>query len=239
MLKKLMVIGFLSMMALTALSQDNGEKDNKGGYSGGTGFFSIGYGNHPTGKLENFLPQGSPGLSVHHLSTGGGGYFMINDLIIGGSGNGIKGESISTDSFEANTIGGTGFFNIGYRVASSKKLNFFPLLGIGGGGLGIEINETEALNPDDIRNNPGRTIEIDQSGLLFDFSLNMEWYPLGTGNENGYGGLLTGLKVGYVYQPFETEWEYDGNDINNPPDYNFSGVYARLVIGFGGASQGN
>lgn len=235
MIRKIAFTCLLSILALTGIAQD----DENTNYSGGVGFFSIGYGNHPTGKLENFLPEGSPGLSVHHLNTGGGGYFMVNDLIIGGSGTGITGETFTTDSFEANTIGGTGFFNIGYRVASSNQLNFFPLLGIGAGGLGIEINENKNLKPKDIRENPGRTIKIDQSGFLVDLSLNLEWYPLSGDSKDEVGGLMTGLKVGYVYQPFENDWEYAGGSISNPPDYNFSGFYAQLNLGLGGSNRGD
>lgn len=222
------------ILPLSLLAQS--ERDT---YSGGAGYFAIGYGNFLTSELQNFLPEGSPELSNHHMLTGGGGYAMINDFIIGGSGYSITGESVSTDSYEANTSGGTGFFNVGYRVASSEDLNFYPLFGIGGGGLGMEIKETNNLTTKEIVEDPGRAIQIDQSGWLVDFSVNLEWYPISGGDDDGHGGLLTGLKVGYIYQPFENDWEYEGGNINNTPDFNLSGFYAQLTIGGGGFSIDN
>lgn len=232
--KAILLVFLVSIIPLCSPAQDTSATNTT--YSGGAGSFQIGYGNFQTNKLQNFLPAGAPSLGNHHLTVGGGGYAMINDFIIGGSGFSITGETVSTSNLEANASGGAGFFNVGYRVAGGKALNVYPLLGIGGGGLGMEINQTANLTTSDIRSNPGRAITIEQSGWLFDLSMNLEWYPIAGGNENDYGGLMAGLKVGYLYQPFADDWEYEGGDISNTPNFNLSGFYVQLTLGAGGFS---
>lgn len=227
-MKKLISFTLLFCLIAASSLMAQSEKDFT---KGGGGYFSIGYGNYDVGKLQDFLPEGTEELSNDHLLIGGGGHSYINNFIIGGSGLGISGSSISNDSLEANTSGGMGFLDLGYMIVQNKKIGFYPLVGIGAGGFGININELKKLSLEDVRNDPGRAIEASTGGLMLDFSLNFNFYPLMKEEDGGYGGLLTGLEVGYNHSFYNGEWEHDGGTITNGPDFNLTGFYAKLTFG--------
>ncbi len=227
-MKTLSLLLFAFLMVSNVIVMAQSDKDFK---AGGGGYFSIGYGNYDVGKLQDFLPEGTKELSNDHLLIGGGGHSFKNNFIIGGSGFGITGKSISNDSLKAETSGGMGFLDVGYMIVQNGQIGFYPLVGIGAGGFGININELKKLSLEDVQNDPGRAIEASTGGLMLDFSLNFNFYPSMKEDEEGYGGLLTGLEVGYNHSFYDGEWEHDGGNITNGPDFNLTGFYAKLKFG--------
>jgi opacity protein-like surface antigen len=203
---------------------------------GGGGGFEIGYGSFPVTDLETFLPSGFA-FQNDHLILGGGGFSFRDRFVLGGSGYALNGNDINNDSLDISTSGGYGTFNFGYIIVDKAKFKLYPLIGIGGGGYSVSIAKRKNVTATEVAQDPGQEIEISNGGLIMDFSVNLNFLPLLNPDEDkrGYGGFMTGLKAGFLYQFPSSEWSFRGGSVTNSPDFGIRGFYVKLIIGgFGG-----
>ncbi|MBA3899251.1 MAG: hypothetical protein H0X62_03425 [Bacteroidetes bacterium] len=202
-------------------------------YSGGLGYFYGGYSGIETSTInQRFAQFGIPELASGGIAMGGGAFGIFNRIIIGGEGMG----------FSANTINATqqvdydfsyGMLNIGYLVLTTKKTLFYPMAGIGAGGVFIRVRErigTPDLN--DILANPNRGVELQARSLMLNFSLNVTHFTFG--RENRIGGMALGLSVGGYFSPMRADWTYLGTSLSNAPDTRLNGWFVTLKFGGGG-----
>lgn len=200
---------------------------------GGGGGFNVGYGNFNVSKLQEFLPSDFKSLNNDHLLLGGHGYSFLGNLVIGGSGMGVIGNSINSSGLKVNVNGGFGTFDIGYLVINKEALKVYPVVGFGGGGFGINVARNEDVSVSEVKNSPGREINISKGGFIFNFSANLSFVPVlkYDEEENTYGGFMAGIKAGYLYQLPSSNWSYSGGDVTDGPDFGLNGPYITLVIG--------
>ena len=93
-----------------------------GNHELGVGYFVIGGGT---------LTGGSSGAAT---TLGGGGHSVaVSGLILGGEGHSV---------FSDEGAGGLGFFDIGYAAVRRGNLIVYPLLGLGGGSLARDSDDT-------------------------------------------------------------------------------------------------
>jgi hypothetical protein len=175
--------------------------------------------------------KGYPEFSKNFISIGGGGHGVINKIIIGGEGCGFLKKRGVTDDYKLSISGGCGFFDIGYMIYSSDKLNIYPTLGLGGGGLNFKIVQ-RGVSPsfDDVLGDPKKGVFLSTTrGFLLKLGLGTE-YLLKLWGE---GGLSIGLRMGYTFGSFK-DWDMCGIDISGGPKTGFTGPFISLVIGFWG-----
>lgn len=208
--------------------------------TGGGGGFNVGYGYMDVSKLHNFVPANIGKFSNEHLLMGGNGFGIIGNFVIGGGGTGIMGDLIKSDSINYSISGGLGTFDFGYLIYNKEKIKIYPMLGIGGGGFGLQISRNNNVSVKNLVNDPAREINISIGGFIFDFSINMNLSPVLNYNEkdNSYGGFMTGLKAGYLYSLPSSDWTYTGGDITGGPDFGLNMVYVKLIIGGFGYQDG-
>ncbi len=218
---------FLAAM-LVASAQEISKPREMGG-----GGFTIGYGNMDVSGLHVFVPENVKDFRNDHLVIGGAGYGIVDRFVIGGSGFGMIGDDITTDSLKISLGGGLGTFDFGYLLLSAEKMKIFPLIGIGGGGYGLNIARNKNVTVNEILENPGQEINIGIGGFVADVSLNINVIPVFNYDEkeNAYGGFMTGLKAGYIYSLPSSSWSFTGGDIINGPDFNLSMFYVKIIIG--------
>lgn len=203
---------------------------------GGMGYFMFGGSiidiNSLNSRLEN---KGYSKLSNNFISFGGGGHGIINKVIIGGEGHGLIGKETTSGNYKTSLNCGYGFFNLGYIIYSTRNFNIYPLLGLGGGGMSLKIVERGTPSFDEVLDNPKRSTELSTGGLLIHLSVGTDYLLKKVcGCGEGEGGLVFGLRVGYILAPFKGDWEMDGLDISEGPEIGITGPYIRLMIGFGG-----
>jgi hypothetical protein len=208
-------------------------------YHAGGGGLTIGYGTMDVSPLHNFVPGGVSSFSNNQLLIGGMGHGFLGNFVIGGSGSAIIGDKIKTGANNYSLGGGVGTFDFGYLVVNRPKIRLFPLLGVGGGGYGIQITENSSVSAADIRTDPAREINISQGSFVLDFSLNLNVIPVLVYHEKdrSYGGFMTGLKVGYLYGLSSSDWRYSGGDVTGGPDFGLNMFYVKLIIGGFGYSE--
>lgn len=235
-MKKIIISAIALWMCHPTVQAQKGNETYKAMGGGG---FTLGYGYMDVSDLQTFAPKGTPQISNNMMVIGGTGHGFINRLVIGGSGFGIVGDVVKTDSVRTSVGGGAGTFDIGYLVLDREKVKAWPMIGIGGGGFGVQMTRLRNLTAGQVSGNPAQEININQGGLLADVSFNINFIPSVKYDpeENAYGGLMTGLKLGFIYSIPRSDWRYSGGEITGGPKFGLSMVYLKLVIGGFGYSK--
>jgi hypothetical protein len=161
--------------------------------------------------------------------------------MIGGEGHALIGQEEATPGgeFELSAGGGYGLFRIGYLAFETAGFDLYPLVGIGGGSLNVDIKGRSAPTFDDVLDAPARSSSLSTSGFLLDASVGVN-YRIALAEEGGpsTGGLLLGMEVGYTYQPGGSSWKLDGlNNVAGGPDFKLQGFHLRVSLGGWGRSE--
>jgi hypothetical protein len=197
-----------------------------------------GYGYMDVSKLQVFVPKNIGKFSSNHIIMGANGFAIRNKCIYGISGYGITGDLIKSDSINVSLKGGVGTFDFGYLILNKKNVKIFPMIGIGGSAYGLQIEKNKDVSVSKISDNPGQEIKITKGGFVADLSLNLNFTPSPSSNEKkNYGGIMTGIKLGYVYSLPSSDWKFSGGDITGGPNFGLNMFYAKLIIGGFGYSN--
>lgn len=218
-------------------AQETDDSPEDGGaptQSEGAGYFAIGTNVTELGPLNDRLSgAGYPTFSSEMLSIGGGGYGVsAGRLLLGGEGYGL----ITSDAgYQGRTVsvgGGYGLFTLGYLFRPRHNLRVFPQVGIGGGGLVLEIGSAGADDFDDVLETPNRSATLEQGSVLVSLGAGLE-YQFSTPGDRG--GIRVGLRAGYLLAPYTSDWQIDDHSLSSGPDATLGGPFLRLTIGGGGS----
>ncbi|MCS7213199.1 MAG: hypothetical protein NZ927_03125 [Candidatus Calescibacterium sp.] len=234
MIKKALALSFILIFGLCIGNLYAFEK------YGGNGYFLFSGHIVPFGDINSFLKRkGYPQLEALPLSIGGGGYAIIGRIIIGGEGRGvITGGTGENQNYKTSFSLGYGYINIGYNIFSTKQINLYPTVGIGGGAISVSIEEKKRI-PSSIdeavklENLPRKT-ELSRGSLVLNIAIGGD-YLLGKTDEKGAAGFITGFRIGYILPVVNSRWSIEGTDLNKGPDLNLSGFYFSVVLGGGGS----
>jgi hypothetical protein len=233
MLKAAMIIALVFAFGSQLLAQE--KKSRK--LSGGMGYFMTGYSLNDYSGINSLLKtNGYPEMKEGGVAFGGGGHFINNNVIIGGEGNGLTGSLTKNSTYQVKSSTGYGFFNMGYMLVHKNKFLMYPMMGLGGGGTTIAITllEDAPATFQYLLEDPGRESYINTGGFLMNFSLNANLIVLGGGSDKGTGGLMAGIRLGYILDPATNSWKFNENKLSGSPDSGLSGFYFRITIGGGG-----
>lgn len=202
---------------------------------GGIGYFSVDYAALNVDNLNTSLTAfGYPELSQSMISLGGGGYGIMGRWVVGGHGHTLLGPREDYQSYEMGLTMGYGFLNLGYAIFTSPVIDVFPMVGFGTGGLSLDITWDEPADFNDLLNNPQTSTEIAYEGFLLELGINGSILLNRSEDPFSMGGLTVGIQAGWVLDPFDNEWQINGNEVSNAPDMGMGGPYIRLIIGGGG-----
>jgi len=225
------------LFANQSQSQDKAASTDKGG---GMGYSMFGRGTIDISDLNARLEsKGYSTMSDNFFSAGGGGHrIFASGLIIGGEGHAVLGEEATSGNYKNSVQIGYGFLNLGYIVYSLQELRFYPLLGLGFGGMTFTIKEDVAsLSLDNVLDNPGRKAEIATGGVLLNLAVGMDYLLKFGEDKTGKAGMVLGFRAGYTLSPFKGDWGMDDLEISGAPKIGITGPYIRLMIGGGGIEK--
>lgn len=192
----------------------------------GAGYFGPGMTIFKYGELNTRLANhGFDTINDRQFTFGGGGWGQSKRVRFGGFGMG-GGKTMVNDTVSIELGYGVGFFEVGYSLINTKHFIFTPMLGIGGGGLGLKIT---AIRPptsvDSLLNYPGGKSQLSYGGLAM--------YP-GFAIDIPISVIGLSLKGGYIWSPINSGWQHEGFGVINGPKINLDGPFASLGIMFGG-----
>lgn len=202
---------------------------------GGAGYFAIGTNvigiDALNDRLESF---GYPTFGSAFLSLGGGGYGLVGGrFLLGGEGHGLIRPAQSVQGRTVSVGGGYGLFTLGYQAWTSPTTRVYPQVGVGAGGLTVDIGSTgEATDFDDVLDDPNRRAELTRGSLLVSLAVNLTYEAFSAPDEEG--GFRIGLQAGYLLAPLSSDWQLDDAALDDGPDAGFGGPFVRLLIGGGG-----
>lgn len=197
------------------------------------------------------------------LTAGFQGYGVFNSIILGGELQGGIGSattglqydtvfvnrssSATTASTTSRFIQSNAMLNIGFVALRKRGIIAYPMLGLGYGTSGIWLKSsspnlrvypqvTDVVSRDD-RNLQNMIIWT--GNFLMDFGLGFQ-YMLGASTEDRAKGFSLGFRVGYQMQlatdNIKVNFNKKGADsflVSDMPALGNSGIYAKLMIGFG------
>lgn len=201
---------------------------------GGAGFFAIGTNvigiDALNDRLESF---GYPTFGSAFLSLGGGGYGLVGGrFVLGGEGHGLIRPAQSVGGREVTAGGGYGLATLGYLAVAQSNWRVYPQVGVGAGGLTLDIGSTGAVTDfDDVLDDPNRRAELTRGSLLVSLAVNLTYDAFSAPEDEG--GFRVGLQAGYLLAPLSSDWQLDDATLDDGPDAGFGGPFVRLLIGGG------
>ncbi len=220
----------------------------------GRGAFQAGFQTTDLASLNaRLVGAGYPTFDEEFLTLGGFGLGSVGRLLIGGEGHALMPLENTTDDgvYRTRLSGGYGMFNLGVMAVSTRALDVYPVFGIGGGGMSLEVIERSSPTFDDVLDEPGRSSRLTESGFLVSASLGVD-YRFGAdrrsrrwdrrrdhdrdrdrGNDDGGGGgLFVGVRAGWLWAPGDAQWELDAlNEVAQGPEVGPTGLFVRVSIG--------
>ncbi len=248
-----MVRPLTAMLALAFLAAESSGVAAQEGPAG-RGAFQIGWHAPDIDGLNSSLSDaGFPTFDdAGFLTLGGFGFGTVGRVIIGGEGHGFlpREEDTADGVYRSRLTGGYGLFNLGYVAWSSPRVDVYPILGVGGGGMSLEIIERSSPTFDDVLDDPGTSTTLTSETWLVSAALGVDWRFGGhdarrdrtrdrirdrdrdEDDDRGRGGFFVGLRGGWMWAPGDVNWELDElNDVAGGPDTVPDGFFVRVSIG--------
>ena len=198
--------------------------------------FSAGYLNLDNSEFQSFLAPQFKELSAHYGLIGGSGYIMLGDFLVGATGQAIFGPEIEHGTQKVELLGGMGFANLGYAFVNTDRLKIYPMMGIGGGTIGMLKSNHGDLEMDEILDNSLGEMKVSIRNLMMDFSAGLDFSPywkIHRNNKSG-GALNLGLRAGYIFGAENNHWVYRGGEVLGGPDFGMSSFYVKVLVGVSG-----
>jgi len=131
--------------------------------------------------------------------------------------------------------GGYGLATVGYLAVARSGWQVYPQVGVGLGGVSVEIGSADGANFDDVLDAPNREARLNRGQLLASLALHAT-YTLGA--PEGASGFRIGLQVGYLFAPAHGDWTMGGHTLPGGPEAGLDGAFFRLLLGGGSLVQG-
>ncbi len=222
----------LALISTIKISNAQEQKTDKKLY-GGAGYFAFRISNYDFKNLNDVLKANNlkefNNLSV---SYGGGGYGIINRLVLGGEGFTASSNNQLDTAYKSSMNLEYGLFKIGYLLINNKKLFIYPSLGIGSIQQQIKIVENTQKDFNQQLSNPKRGIELINDQLLIDLGINGNIYLSKSST------VSLNWQVGYqITSSNANNWRDQTGTIANAPKQSYNAAYAQIGLVFGGFSR--
>ena len=113
-----------------------------------------------------------------------------------------------------------------------RGLKLFPIIGIGGGSLNLNIiKDIPALSFDEILENPERGINISTSQFLFKFEVGIDYLLKIAEDKVEQAGSLFGIRAGYTFSPHRSNWMMNDLEILGAPETGITGPFIHFMFG--------
>lgn len=121
----------------------------------------------------------------------------------------------------------------GYSIVSTERVKFYPILGVGFGGVSANYNTIDNMTSTQFASNPGVQGAVSKYMACFDGALNLDLLMPSKrwSNDKATYGRAISLRVGYTQGLGVGNWEFKGARIIDNPTYNPGIFYAKVQFG--------
>jgi opacity protein-like surface antigen len=213
----------------SSIAQD--EKPPEEGSSsttGGFGYFAMSGQQFKLAPLNILLEQhGYPTFEDKDLAFGGGGFFVLNNILIGGEGHSLREQTIANKNYELSLSLGSGSFNLGYLFLNNDNFSLYSYARIGGSTVDVTItNKNAAVSMTDIIQQPNQSAHLSKQSFLATPVVGFIYKPT--------SGLFLGLQAGYNIVYMQRSWKVEDTALDEGPSTHIGGPFLRLTLGGGG-----
>ena len=197
-------------------------------------FFTIGGNWLDLDKLNASLANNKYSrLSESSFSIGWCGYKVPKGrFLFGGETQYLFRKQVEKGEFRTSIDGNYLLFNFGYLL-NSGDCNAYPLVGIGGGWSRLRITETGELSFKDILDNPRRESSLWNAYFMLNVGFGADYIIFKHEDKKKKDGLALGMRLGYTFAPWISDWHLDKEELNGGPETGITGPYIRFMIGRG------
>ena len=241
-MRKLLLALTLSLLSCSAAMacEDDSDCDFEDDF-GLNIFFNIGYNSLDLNNLnKTFEADGYRPFGQDQLKMGGSLQLFFGNIMTEFEGSGIMNQPVLNDKYVTKMSAGHALFNLGYAIQPIDELRIYPFVGLGMGMIDIQFNQRNlVLSFSEFLNDPGRQAKLSTALFLLNTGLGIN-YTL-----PGDFPLTLGLKGGYLWTPFESNWwqlhdtldkdatqERGAANVSDGPGVKLNGPYLNLAIGF-------
>jgi hypothetical protein len=121
----------------------------------------------------------------------------------------------------------------GYSLVSTDRVKFYPIIGVGFGGVSANYNSINNMSSTQFAANPGVEGTVTKYMACFDGALNLDLLMPSKrwSNDKASYGKTISLRVGYTQGLGVGNWMFKGARIIDNPTYNPGMVYAKVQFG--------
>jgi hypothetical protein len=201
------------------------------------GYALVGAVSHDLGGINTALAgQEFESLDETVASLGGGIHVLLGRWIVGAEGFGLfpRESTRAGDAWRARLMGGGGVFNVGYVMVQAGGVTLYPIVGIGGGGLTLQMEDRSFPTFDEVLADPGRSSIMTTMSMIVQPAIGVDHLiPFGREVEGVVPGLLLGIRFGYTFTPLNSDWYRHRSRIPGGPSQGMEGGFVRIMIGGG------
>jgi|GEM_PF-3137525 len=193
------------------------------------GMLSVGGGMY-TGQTfgDDLAAEGIPDASRYFGTFGFAGRTQVNRFITSGELQAVMSRNRSSGGLTSDIGAGYGLFNAGFDLVASDAISLYPLLGMGGGVVSLQVRPEEQTFGQYLQNT-AYAGSIHQGTFLLHAGAA---FDAAVGRDRPRGPVWLGLRAGYIFDPRESDvWYQDRVKITDGPRASLGGVYAKLTVG--------
>ncbi|MBX3103153.1 MAG: hypothetical protein KF690_11640 [Bacteroidetes bacterium] len=166
-----------------------------------------------------------PPVSNIAMNANVGGYGVLDGRVLVGAEGTLYFSRNNQEGIINDMVGGYGIFQVGYSIVRKRRLEFYPLVGVGFGSLAIRLRDTR---PDGYFQNYFDELpnvrELIGRGPMIQLAAGVQ-YRLS--QRNGY---FIGLRGGYVNMG-NSGWRFSGGQLIDGPATAGSNFFLNLTFG--------
>jgi hypothetical protein len=167
-------------------------------------------------------------------SLGFESYYAFNGRVLFGGELQFFWQEATNTAYVQKLNSYSGFLNAGYSFFSRSAQGFhlYPLVGLGLSRMGLRLSERSVLDFSNIVSDPRRESSLRKWDFLIQTALGLD-YTIGfkRSRDDAEGGVLIGMRLGYVYSVTDSRWKMSELDVSGAPNVSMSGFYVHFVIG--------
>ncbi len=182
--------------------------------------------------------QGYPDVPATAFTLGGRALLQRGRWLLGGEGSAVvtPRKSSANGAQEAQLMGGIGLVELGVALLQHRRWIVYPMVGIGGGGLGVDLQRGRPATFGQVLAAP--TGSRPMRGIFAaDLSLGVDHLVLLRRTPERRGGIFFGLRAGYTLTSNVGDWRLAGDDLGGGPSFGLNRPYLRFTFGGWGARE--
>lgn len=181
-------------------------------------------------SANKYLP-----FSTNAWTLGTGTRNINGKIMMGSEGNfTFENKNINTNGFNSYLSSSFSIIlNVGYVVYSTENFKVYPFIGGGVGRVNMDIIKNEKTPTfNEIMTKPERGVPVSNTSALLQLGVAADYLIKIGKSEPQKGGIVVGLKAGYVFSVYSTGFQLKGADLTGSPDINNNGAYIKVYLGY-------